>query len=132
MEIVYQTGIIPETAAIIEVYDSSGINRPTSDAERIRDMYGHSDLIITAWDRDKLVGISRALTDFCYCCYLSDLAVRLDYQKKGIGKKLIALTKQEAGERVTLILVAAPAAKDYYPKIGMERIEDGFLIKRSS
>jgi predicted N-acetyltransferase YhbS len=95
-------------------------------------MYGRSDLVITAWDKDKLVGISRALTDFCYCCYLSDLAVRLDYQKKGIGKKLIALTKQEAGEQVTLILVAAPAARDYYPKIGMERIEDGFLIKRSS
>ena len=78
--IIYKTDITPTIAEIIEVYDSSGINRPTSDVARIEKMYVNSNLIVTAWDKDQLVGISRSLTDFCYSCYLSDLAVRKDYQ----------------------------------------------------
>ncbi|MFM8787666.1 MAG: GNAT family N-acetyltransferase, partial [Bacteroidota bacterium] len=89
MEIIYRTDITPDTDQIIDVYKSSGINRPTADKERIAKMYNNSNLIVTAWDKDRLVGISLSLTDFCYCCYLSDLAVRNDYQSNGIGKKLI-------------------------------------------
>jgi len=131
MKITYQSGIIPETEQIVDLYNSSGINRPTSDKERIRKMYASSNLVITAWDKDKLVGIARSLTDFCYCCYLSDLAVRQEYQRQGIGKKLIALTKERTGEEVTLILLAAPSAIEYYPKIGLEGISNGFIIRRS-
>jgi predicted N-acetyltransferase YhbS len=94
-------------------------------------MYANSNLVATAWDEDKLVGVSRSLTDFCYCCYLSDLAVRKDYQSNGIGKKLIELTKNIIGEQTTLILLAAPAAMDYYPKVGFQKIDNGFIIKRT-
>ena len=131
MEIIYRTDITPDTDQIIEVYNSSGINRPTADNERIAKMYDNSNLIVTAWDNDKLVGISRSLTDFCYCCYLSDLAVRKEYQTSGIGKKLIELTKNEIGEQAALLLLSAPTAMDYYPKIGFQRIDNAFLIKRT-
>lgn len=130
MNITYKTGLIPDTSHIIEVYDSSGINRPTADKARIEKMYAHSNLVVTAWDGDKLVGVSRALTDFCYCSYLSDLAVRKDYQQKGIGKKLIALTREEAGEQAVLILLAAPTAMTYYPKIGFDKLTNAFMIPR--
>ena len=131
MEIIYRTDIRPDTEQIIDVYNSSGINRPTADNERIAKMYNNSNLIVTAWDNDKLVGISRSLTDFCYCCYLSDLAVRKDYQTSGIGKKLIELTKNEIGEQTALILLSAPTAMDYYPKVGFQKIDNAFLIKRT-
>jgi len=131
MEIQYQVGVTPDVAKIIEVYDSSGIKRPTSDAERISRMFAESNLIITAWDDQELVGVARSLTDFCWCCYLSDLAVRLEYQKQGIGKKLIELTKEQIGEQTALILLAAPAAIDYYPKVGMNKIHNGFMIPRT-
>lgn len=131
MEIIYRTDITPGTDEIIDVYNSSGINRPTTDKERIAKMYANSNLVATAWDKDKLVGVSRSLTDFCYCCYLSDLAVRKDYQSNGIGKKLIELTKNIIGEQTTLILLAAPAAMDYYPKVGFQKIDNGFIIKRT-
>ena len=131
MEIIYRTDITPDTDEIIDVYNSSGINRPIKDKERIAKMYANSNLVATAWDEDKLVGVSRSLTDFCYCCYLSDLAVRKDYQSNGIGKKLIELTKNIIGEQTTLILLAAPAAMDYYPKIGFQKIDNGFIIKRT-
>lgn len=94
-------------------------------------MYDHANLIVTAWHSDKLVGISRSLTDFCYCCYLSNLAIREDYQTSGIGKKLIQLTKDKIGEQTTLILVSAPTAMDYYPKVGFQKTDNAFLIKRT-
>lgn len=131
MQITYKFDITPETDAIIDLYDSSGINRPTTDQERITKMYAHSNLIVTAWDNNKLVGISRALTDFCYCCYLSDLAVRKEYQRLGIGKKLVALTKEKIGAEAMLLLLSAPTAMDYYPKIGLQKVDNGFMIKRA-
>lgn len=130
MEILYQHNIIPTTEKIIEVYVSSGINRPVNDPERITKMYEKSNLVVTAWNGDELVGISRALTDFCYCCYLSDLAVKKEYQKQGIGKQLIALTKEIIGEQTMLLLLSAPSAMEYYPKTGFEKVENGFIIKR--
>ena len=123
MSIIFRTDIFPDADQIIDVYDSSGINRPTKDKERISKMYKNSNLVVTAWEGDQLVGISRALTDFCYCCYLSDLAVKKEYQHIGIGKKLIELTKEKLGDQVMLLLLAAPAAIDYYPKLGMEKVE---------
>lgn len=131
MNILYKTDVLPDTESIIEVYNSSGINRPTDNRTRIQKMYSASNLIISAWEDDQLIGISRALTDFCYCCYLSDLAVRKEYQNKGIGTKLIELTKVKIGDQTALILIAAPSAIDYYPKVGFQKIDNGFIIKRT-
>ena len=131
MEITYRLDTTPDAESIIDLYISSGINRPTSDKERIANMYVNSNLIVTAWDDGKLVGISRSLTDFCYCCYLSDLAVRQEYQGTGIGKKLIALTKEKIGDQAMLLLLSAPTAMDYYPKVNFQKVDNGFIIKRT-
>ncbi len=95
-----------------------GDRRPVADHECINGMIENSNLVVTAWDNKKLVGISRSVTDFYYACYLSDLAVHTDYQKSGIGKALIAKTLNQLGPNCNLILIAAPAAKNYYQKIG--------------
>ena len=126
----FKFGIVPCAADIIEVYDNSGIKRPTSDSERITKMYNNSNLIITAWLNNELIGITRSITDFCYACYLSDLAVKFEYQKQGIGKQLIELTKEEIGKETALILLSASIAMEYYPKIGFEKIDNGFIIHR--
>ncbi|MEI6880944.1 MAG: GNAT family N-acetyltransferase [Bacteroidota bacterium] len=130
MGISYQFNLTPPIEDIIELYKSSGINRPIDNIDRIAQMYTHSNLVVSAWDEDKLVGIARSLSDFCYCCYLSDLAVREEYKKQGIGKKLIALTKEKIGDQTMLLLLSAPAAMDYYPKLNFEKVENGFIIKR--
>ena len=80
-------------------------------------MYYLSNEIVSAWHGQKLVGLSRSITDFCYCCYLSYLAVRLDYQKQGIGKKLVELTREMIGDKTSFILLAAPEAINDYSKI---------------
>lgn len=131
MEITYRLDIIPDTDQIIDVYNSSGINRPTTDKERIKKMYDNSNLVATAWDNDILVGVSRSLTDFCYSCYLSDLAVRQEYKSKGIGKKLIELTKEKIGDQTMLLLLSAQTAMEYYPKVGFQKVDNGFTIKRT-
>jgi len=126
----YKIGVRPDTNSIIEVYQSSGISRPIDDLERIEQMYKNSNLIISAWSKNELVGISRALTDFNYCCYLSDLAVKKGFQNLGIGKELLRITKIEIGERVMLLLLSASNAMSYYPKIGFETVENGFILRR--
>lgn len=118
------------TDDIIHVFERSGIKRPTQDIPRIRAMFEHASLVISAWDGETLIGVCRALTDFSYCCYLSDLAVDAVYQKRGIGTRMIEKVKDSIGEEVSLILLSAPDAMDYYPKIGFERIENGYIIKR--
>src|SRR5215470_491139 len=121
MEITYKLDTTPGTELILDLYNSSGINRPTTDSERISKMYANSNLTVTAWDKNKLVGISRSLTDFCYCCYLADLSVREEYKHRGIGRKLIQLTKEIIGDQTMLWLLAAPSAIGYYPKVCFEK-----------
>ena len=105
-----------------------GERRPIDDLERLQKMLEFANLIITARDDGKLVGVSRSITDFGFCTYLSDLAVDKAYQKQGIGKELIKLTKNETPDAI-LILLAAPAAETYYPKIGMKQFEQCYFIK---
>jgi predicted N-acetyltransferase YhbS len=94
--------------------------RPVDDLERIKQMCEHANLTIAARADGKLIGIARSVTDFVYCTYLSDLAVDREYQKKGIGKKLIEETKRQS-PKAKLILLSAPEAVEYYPKIGMKK-----------
>lgn len=115
---------------IVRVLDSSTINRPTKDLPRIKKMFDNANLIISAWDKDQLVGLCRALTDFCYCCYLSDIAVDIEYQNQGIGTRMIEEIKSAIGEDTSLMLLSAPASMSYYPKVGFEKIENGYKIQR--
>lgn len=119
-----------EVATVARLYESSGINRPISDLPRLRKMYENSNLVVSAWKGDQLVGIARSVTDFSYCCYLSDLAVQKEHQKAGIGKTLMQLTKQIVGPQSMLLLLSAPNAMEYYPHTGFESVKNGFIIKR--
>ena len=92
--------------------------RPVEDRKRMASMLAHANLTCTAWDGGLLVGVARSLTDFDFCCYLSDLAVDAACQKQGIGKELIRLTRSRLHPQCKLILLAAPKAEGYYPKIG--------------
>jgi predicted N-acetyltransferase YhbS len=113
------------------VASTLGERRPVDDLERLERMLRNADLVITARDESRLVGVSRAVTDFSYCCYLSDLAVDAAYQRQGIGRRLIDETRRLAGEQATLILVAAPAAESYYPRIGMKHLASCWAIPRA-
>jgi ribosomal protein S18 acetylase RimI-like enzyme len=107
--------------------------RPVGDIARIEGMLRHADLVITArTESGLLVGVSRALTDFHYCTYLSDLAVDVKYQRCGIGRELIARTHQHAGLGTTLVLLSAPKAESYYPHIGMTRHQSAWISPRSA
>lgn len=102
--------------------------RPVDDRACIEAMLKHADILCTAWDEDKLVGVARSVSDFGYCCYLSDLAVDEAYQKRGIGKRLIEETKSLLDSRATIILLAAPKAADYYPRIGFKKHDSAWVV----
>lgn len=92
------------------------------------DVIRHAKLIVTAWDGDLMVGISRTLTDFTYVGYLSDLAVRQSHQQSGIGIQLIEKTREKMGPRSMLVLLAAPKAVEYYPKVGFTKHESAWIL----
>ncbi|HRI78930.1 MAG TPA: GNAT family N-acetyltransferase [Cyclobacteriaceae bacterium] len=117
----------PEEFIDVLVRSTLGERRPIQDTNRIATMLKNASLIITARDEDKLVGVARSITDFAYCTYLSDLAVDEAYQHKGIGKKLIEETKA-ATSMAKLILLSAPKAVEYYPKVGMKRFENCYTL----
>ena len=122
MPITYQTGNDLNLDDVIELYKAStlGERRPIDNRTCMAGMLEHANLIITAWDNDLMVGISRTVTDFHFCAYLSDLAVRETHQKMGIGKELIRRTQAKLEPTAALILLAAPAAAEYYPHIGFD------------
>lgn len=122
----------PEIDDIIAIYQSSGIKRPVQDADRIREMYRHANLVITCMGRRKARRhCPRADRFQLLLLPVRFLAVRAEYQHQGIGKRLIGEVKQAVGEQSMLLLLSAPAAMDYYPKIGMETVSNGFMIKRT-
>lgn len=129
--IIYRTGNDQDLDAVIELYVAStlGERRPVDDRERMAAMIANANIVITAWDGDLLVGISRAISDFSYITYLSDLAVRVSHQKKGIGKELMRRTQEAGGPTATLLLLSAPAAVEYYPHVGFTHHPQAWLLK---
>ena len=102
--------------------------RPVHEPETLEKMLRNADLIVTARIDGLLVGVSRAITDYGFCTYLSDLAVDQAHQGKGIGRELIRRTHEAAGSKTTLILLAAPKARTYYPHIGMSAHDSCWII----
>lgn len=129
-EVSYQINESIKPEELSNVFKVSGIKRPFNDLKRLQKMIENSNVLITAWDNELLIGVARALTDYSYCCYLSDLAVDKDYQHQGIGKELVKLLQEHIGEEVSLLLLSSPTAMEYYPKIGFKKIENGFKIPR--
>ncbi|QNF33170.1 GNAT family N-acetyltransferase [Adhaeribacter swui] len=128
--IVYRTGNDLDLNEVIALYEAStlGKRRPMQDRARMQAMLQHANLVITAWADAQLVGISRALSDFAFVTYLSDLAVHRDFQKQGIGKELIRQTQLVGGPHAKVILLAAPAAEQYYPHIGFSHHPQAWML----
>ena len=104
--------------------------RPVDDQACLQGMLNNSNLCITAWSQEKLIGIARCVTDFHYCCYLSDLAVDQAYQNMGVGKALQNSVQSQLGSKCKLILISAPAANDYYGKIGFTNNQRCWILNR--
>lgn len=126
----YKLGEPLSTGQFIDLLHRSSLaeRRPVEDPECIAGMLHHADLTVTAWEKGLLVGVARSVTDFHYCCYLSDLAVDRAYQRQGIGRQLVLKTREQLEPSCTLILLAAPAAQDYYPRLGFARHDSAWVL----
>jgi ribosomal protein S18 acetylase RimI-like enzyme len=132
MQIIYKINYPVNVDQAIDLYNRStlGERRPVDKPDVFAKMLMNADLIVTAWDNEKLVGIARTLTDYGYVAYLADLAVDVEYQKKGIGKKLVEITEENIDETAFITLLAAPAANEYYQKIGFTHNPGAWVKKR--
>ncbi|MDX5628556.1 MULTISPECIES: GNAT family N-acetyltransferase [unclassified Brenneria] len=129
-EIDYKVNVPVSSRQFIELLTktSLGARRPLSDSETIEGMLENASLLVSAWQGETLVAVARSVTDFHFCCYLSDLAVSEALQHRGIGKKLIQVTAQQLSPKCKIILLAAPQAVDYYPRLGFTRHDSAWVI----
>jgi predicted N-acetyltransferase YhbS len=125
-----EPGLGPQAFIDLLVRSTLGERRPITVLETIQGMLQNADIVLTARCNELLVGVSRAITDFSFCTYLSDLAVDEAYQRQGIGRELIRRTHEAAGLHTNLILLAAPKAQSYYPRIGMTKHESCWISPR--
>lgn len=134
MNIIYQHSRQITDSEFVDLLKRSTLaeRRPTDDQNCIKAMLKHSNLLCTAWDDSKLVGVARSITDLEYCCYLSDLAVDKEYQRIGVGKGLIRLTQSRLGDKAKIILLAAPDAEAYYGHIGFEAHKSAWILHAKS
>ena len=116
----------------IEVLRAStlGERRPVDDRACLEEMLKHANLVVTARDEGRLIGIARSLTDFAYVAYMSDLAVDQAYQHQGVGRKLIRLTRDQMGPQSKIVLLAAPAAEGYYPRLGFTQRPQAWILSK--
>ena len=131
MNIEYKINPLISVSEFIDILKRSTLSerRPVDDIKTIKGMIENADIIITAVIESKIAGIARAVSDFHYCCYLSELAVDKDYQHRGIGKNLISELKKQLHKNCKIILLAAPNASEYYPKIGFTKQESAWILK---
>ena len=132
LQISYRDDAQISVEAAIQLYKSStlGERRPVDRPDIFEGMLNNASLTISAWHEERLVGIARSLTDFSYVAYLADLAVDSEYQKLGIGKRLVQETQNRLGAACMIVLLAAPKANDYYPKLGFEHNPRAWMLKK--
>lgn len=129
-EITYRYGNDLDADEVIELLRAStlGARRPVGERDTIAAMLAHANLVVTAWAGERMVGVARTLTDFVYVGYLSDLAVRESFQRRGIGVELIRKTRERMGPNAKIVLLAAPDAVEYYPRVGFTRHESAWIL----
>jgi ribosomal protein S18 acetylase RimI-like enzyme len=132
-DIQYRFGNDLDIDAVIELLKAStlGERRPIDDRSIVAGMLEHANLVVTAWDADRMVGFARTLSDFVYVGYMSDLAVRESHQHRGIGVELIRKTRDRMGPRSMIVLLAAPKAIEYYPRVGFTRHDSAWILGAS-
>src|SRR2546421_272508 len=129
--ITYRSDVVPDAESILQLYRAAPLRRPPDFLERLRRMYAGSNVVLTAWDGDRLVGILRGLTDGCYDAYLCDMAIHPDYQRQGIGRGLLDFAVRDHDE-VQFVLRSSRLATsfDYYEKLGWKKMENGWFCPR--
>ena len=121
-------------ADFARVLEESGLGatRPLGDLERLGRMLTQANLVMTArrGPGGELLGVARCVTDFSWCCYVSELAVGRAAQGLGVGRGLLDAAQAELGPEVSVILLSMQDAVGFYERIGMARQDDAFAFRR--
>jgi ribosomal protein S18 acetylase RimI-like enzyme len=125
----YRTDVRPDPAAVAQVFAAAPLNRPLDDIERIGRMYAASNVVVTAWEGKRLVGVLRGWTDGAFDGYICDLAVLPEVQRKGVGRKLLELATSGKPD-VQFVVRASQVAREYYEHLGWQKIENGWFLIR--
>ena len=117
-------GLTP--ARIGTLYRRAPLLRQTDNAEQLRRAFEATQLVLSAWHAERLVGLARVLTDGVQVAYLCDLAVEPDVQGLGIGKLLINEVMKRC-EGAELVLRDSNLSTGFYEHLGFQPIDNGWV-----
>ncbi len=128
--ITYESEIIPEESQVKILYNDNQWTVYTDDMVSLMEAIKQSFALITAWDDDKLVGLIRAVGDGVSILYIQDLLVLRDYQRKGIGRKLITMMFDNYKDVKQKVLLTDDTEKTqaFYQSVGMKDCEEMKLL----
>jgi aralkylamine N-acetyltransferase len=112
-------GVTPQ--ALANLFEAAGLAHRA--AEKVHRAYRNSDVVCFCWDEMQLVATGRALTDGEYHGTIHDVAVHPDYQRQGIGSRVM----RELLERLPVwrvLLVADSEAQPFYARLGFKHYAD--------
>jgi GNAT superfamily N-acetyltransferase len=125
-----ETTVSAEEFRTLLLASGLGVRRPVDDLARLDAMLRNANVVLTARIDGVLVGIARAVTDFVFCCYLSDLAVHENAQGQGIGARLIEEVRKHVGPSVSVILNSVSESVGFYERTTMSPLPNCFWHRR--
>lgn len=130
MTITYSLDLTPEPKEVADLLIEGGFLRPLEDLHRVQRMLDHGNITVTVRNDNQLVGFCRAISDGSYYCLIAEVVVAIDSKGQGIGKRMLDLVQQEAGEEVNLVLTSSVEGEPFYEHLGWERVERAFRLRR--
>ena len=120
---------VPDFERIAALYAAAALRRPVRDRSRIETMFRGSNVVRSAWEKDRLVGLLRGWCDGAFDGFVSDLAIHPRWQGKGLGKALLDCLS-EYGDGIQWTLHASPLALEYYAKMGWSIPTSPWILPR--
>ncbi len=100
--------------------------------EDAREMLRHTDVAVTAWDGDLLVGFGRVLTDYVYRATIWDVIVDKTYQRRGVGANVIQRILTHPRLKKVELFWLCTRMPGFYEKLGFSSKEQtGMVWSRS-
>lgn len=125
----YYVGKKVDYIKLIVLFNQVGWNDKTEDTNRLRKMVENSQIVVTAWDKEEMVGFARCTTDYVFNGQINNVVVDVNYREKGIGKELINKIV-DTSKLVTYILRGDIENERFYREIGFEDAPLSLVYKR--
>ncbi|TLM81532.1 MAG: GNAT family N-acetyltransferase [Actinobacteria bacterium] len=112
--------------AVVALYDSVGWAAYTRDPAGLQTALRNSTFVVTAWRDSQLIGLARAFSDDVAIAYLQDILVQPEFQRGGVGRRLVQACLERFAHVRALVLLTddSTAQLRFYAALGFKNTRD--------